>query len=260
MTSSLERHPDPRRVACVRADLARDSAPAPAPLWSSRGAGEKLGKTELAVYRTGVAAGAGWVAAAGSASSVPKPSEIRWETSAGARVEEETETRPETETETIGGGVFIGLGPNGPWAPAGARSLGAAAAAAIGVGPARASAVVVDRRGRELRAPATLASLPVAIEARLSTRSDPSSSSSSSSDAGSARVVEVFESERFFPFVGWQEPKGQLDEFSPRDSRPARRRFDDAFPGSNPPRGLDLDRVGPWTATRTWTRMDGRTR
>jgi hypothetical protein len=26
-------------------------------------------------------------------------------------------------------------------------------------------------------------------------------------------VVEVFESERFFPFLGWQEPKGQLDEF-----------------------------------------------
>ena len=23
----------------------------------------------------------------------------------------------------------------------------------------------------------------------------------------------VFESERFFPFVGWQEPKGQIDEF-----------------------------------------------
>jgi hypothetical protein len=26
-------------------------------------------------------------------------------------------------------------------------------------------------------------------------------------------VVDVFESERFFPFLGWQEPKGQLDEF-----------------------------------------------
>ena len=25
--------------------------------------------------------------------------------------------------------------------------------------------------------------------------------------------MEVYESERFFPFVGWQEPKGQLDEF-----------------------------------------------
>jgi hypothetical protein len=25
--------------------------------------------------------------------------------------------------------------------------------------------------------------------------------------------VDVFESERFFPFLGWQEPKGQLDEF-----------------------------------------------
>ena len=214
MTSSLRTPPDPRRVACVRADLARDSAPAPAPLWSSRGAGEKLGKTELAVYRTGVAAGAGMGRPAGNASSVPKPSEIRWETSAGARVEEETETRPETETETIGGGVFIGLGPNGPWAPAGARSLARRRRRRSAWDPPRASAVVVDRRDARLRAPATLASLlPVAIEARLSTRSDPSSSSSSSSDAGSARVVEVFESERFFPFVGWQEPKGQLDEF-----------------------------------------------
>ena len=49
--------PDPNTVACVRADLAALSTPAPAPLWTTEGAESKLGGGTLRVYRTGVAAG-----------------------------------------------------------------------------------------------------------------------------------------------------------------------------------------------------------
>ena len=31
--------------------------------------------------------------------------------------------------------------------------------------------------------------------------------------SGAAPSVEVFESERHWPFVGWKEPNGQIDEF-----------------------------------------------
>ena len=54
--------PDPTKFACVRADLAAQSAAAPAPLWYNHGAHSKLGNEQLALYRTGVAGGAGWTA------------------------------------------------------------------------------------------------------------------------------------------------------------------------------------------------------
>jgi hypothetical protein len=227
--------PEPRDVACVRANLAQLCAPAPAPLWTAHGSGEKLGGAPLSVYRTGVAAGAGWTAVAShkreDAAITPPSWEIRWDVGAGARVDDGTDVPVDGGGGGDDGGddgashtgPMIALGPNGPWAPVGSRQLGAASAAAVAVGPARASAVVVDRRGGCLRAPAVLSShLPFAIEARLVTL--PTSSASSSSLASSASssassrhrvppAVEVFESERFFPFVGWSEPKGQLDEF-----------------------------------------------
>jgi hypothetical protein len=75
------------------------------------------------------------------------------------------------------------------------------------------------------RAPATLTSLlPFQLEARtvrltatkLKTKTLPGKTLGKTLDGDAAVgsiVVEVFESERFFPFLGWQEPKGQLDEF-----------------------------------------------
>jgi len=84
--------PEPRDVACVRADLAQASAPAPAPLWTVYGSGEKLGGVPLSLYRTGVAAGAGWTALAShardDAATAPAVWEIRWDVDAGARVDD----------------------------------------------------------------------------------------------------------------------------------------------------------------------------
>ena len=129
-----------------------------------------------------------------------------------------------SETATAASSIpRIALSPNGPWVPVGARRLGAAAAAAVGAGPARCTALVVDRRGGCVRGPCVLTStLPLALEVRtVPIAHGRGSASSSLPDSGVARSAKqsasveesVFESERFFPFVGWQEPKGQLDEF-----------------------------------------------
>ena len=84
--------PDPDRVACVRADLAVLSTPAPAPLWTTEGAESKLGAGKLSVYRTGVAAGAGWIAVAdGNAAAFTDAHELRWDAALGARVAEDSE-------------------------------------------------------------------------------------------------------------------------------------------------------------------------
>ena len=161
--------PEPRDVACVRSDLAQLCAPAPAPLWTVYGSGEKLGSVPLSIYRTGVAAGAGWTAVAShkreDVATCPASWEIRWDVDAGCRVDDgpaaaaaadAADAADDDEAAAAaaagdgidgGGGKaarspMIALGPNGPWAPVGSRQLGAASAAAVAVGPARASAVV----------------------------------------------------------------------------------------------------------------------
>ena len=151
---------------------------------------------------------------------VPPPFEIRWDAGSGVRVEDEGETESGSGLESS---VKISLSPNGPWAPVGVRQLGASSAAAVGVGPNRGTALVVDRRRGCVRAPATLSSLlPFELEARTvrlmptkhKTKTLGKTFDKRDGDAAvGSIVVEVFESERFFPFLGWQEPKGQLDEF-----------------------------------------------
>ena len=154
-------------------------------------------------------------------SRVPPPFEIRWDAGSGVRVEDEGESESSYGLESS---VKISLSPNGPWAPVGVRQLGASSAAAVGVGPNRGTALVVDRRRGCVRAPATLTSLlPFQLEARtvrltetkLKTKTLPGKTfDKRDGDAAvGSIVVEVFESERIFPFLGWQEPKGQLDEF-----------------------------------------------
>ena len=155
-------------------------------------------------------------------SRVPPPFEIRWDAGSGVRVEDEGESESSYGLESS---VKISLSLNGPWAPVGVRQLGASSAAAVGVGPNRGTALVVDRRRGCVRAPATLSSLlPFQLEARtvrltetkLKTKTLPGKTLGKTLDGDAAVgsiVVEVFESERFFPFLGWQEPKGQLDEF-----------------------------------------------
>ena len=153
---------------------------------------------------------------------VPPPFEIRWDAGSGVRVEDEGES--ESGYGSQSSSVKISLSPNGPWAPVGVRQLGASSAAAVGVGPNRGTVLVVDRRRGCVRAPATLSSLlPFQLEARTvrlmptkhKTKTLPGKTfDGRESDAAiGSIVVEVFESERFFPFLGWQEPKGQLDEF-----------------------------------------------
>jgi len=144
------------------------------------GSGEKLGNVPLSVYRTGVAAGAGWAALPShkreDSLTIPMCFEVRWDVGAGARIDEGGDDIA-VAADGVGAeaaaaaaaasvkGPMIALGPNGPWAPVGSRQLGATSAAAVAVGPARASAVVVDRRGGCLRAPAVLAShLPFHIQ------------------------------------------------------------------------------------------------
>ena len=155
-------------------------------------------------------------------SRVPPPFEIRWDAGSGVRVEDEGES--ESGSGLDSSSVKISLSANGPWAPVGVRQLGASSAAAVGVGPNRGTALVVDRRRGCVRAPATLSSLlPFQLEARTvrltetkhKTKTLPGKTfDGRESDAAiGSIVVEVFESERFFPFLGWQEPKGQLDEF-----------------------------------------------
>ena len=166
--------PDPSRHACVRADLARPCAPAPAPLWrSGSGAREKLGATQLCVFRAGTAGGQGWVAKAGDPSVASPdafpggaPFEIRWEAEARARVEDEAVLfsftrgspregfRPDADSAAAAArasssssssstpssaslGPYLALAPNGPWAAAGCTALGASDAAAAAVGPGR---------------------------------------------------------------------------------------------------------------------------
>ena len=150
---------------------------------------------------------------------VPPPFEIRWDAGSGVRVEDEGETESGSGLESS---VKISLSPNGPWAPVGVRQLGASSAAAVGVGPNRGTALVVDRRRGCVRAPATLSSLlPFQLEARTvrltATKHKTLPGKTFDKRDGDAAVgsivVDVFESERFFPFLGWQEPKGQLDEF-----------------------------------------------
>ena len=152
-------------------------------------------------------------------SRVPPPFEIRWDAGSGVRVEDEGESESSYGLESS---VKISLSPNGPWAPVGVRQLGASSAAAVGVGPNRGTALVVDRRRGCVRAPATLSSLlPFQLEARTvrltATKHKTLPGKTFDKRDGDAAVgsivVEVFESERFFPFLGWQEPKGQLDEF-----------------------------------------------
>jgi len=154
-------------------------------------------------------------------SRVPPPFEIRWDAGSGVRVEDEGES--ESGSGSQESSVKISLSPNGPWAPVGVRQLGASSAAAVGVGPDRGTALVVDRRRGCVRAPATLSSLlPFQLEARTVRLTEtkhktlPGKTLGKTLDGDAAVgsiVVEVFESERFFPFLGWQEPKGQLDEF-----------------------------------------------
>ena len=152
---------------------------------------------------------------------VPPPFEIRWDAGSGVRVEDEGDSESGYGSESS---VKISLSANGPWAPVGVRQLGASSAAAVGVGPNRGTALVVDRRRGCVRAPATLSSLlPFQLEARTvrltetkhKTKTLPGKTfDKRDGDAAiGSIVVEVFESERFFPFLGWQEPKGQLDEF-----------------------------------------------
>ena len=121
------------------------------------------------MYRTGVCAGAGWIAVASRVaediSRVPPPFEIRWDAGSGVRVEDEGES--ESGSGLDSSSVKISLSANGPWAPVGVRQLGASSAAAVGVGPNRGTALVVDRRRGCVRAPATLTSLlPFQLEAR----------------------------------------------------------------------------------------------
>ena len=155
-------------------------------------------------------------------SRVPPPFEIRWDAGSGVRVEDEGESESGYGSQTSS--VKISLSANGPWAPVGVRQLGASSAAAVGVGPNRGTALVVDRRRGCVRAPATLSSLlPFQLEARTVRLTETKHQNENASrenargresDAAiGSIVVEVFESERFFPFLGWQEPKGQLDEF-----------------------------------------------
>ena len=151
-------------------------------------------------------------------SRVPPPFEIRWDAGSGVRVEDEGES--ESGSGLDSSSVKISLSPNGPWAPVGVRQLGASSAAAVGVGPSRGTVLVVDRRRGCVRAPATLSSLlPFQLEARtvrLTETKLKTKTLGKTLDGDAAVgsiVVEVFESERFFPFLGWQEPKGQLDEF-----------------------------------------------
>ena len=241
--------PEAEDVACVRSDLAQVAHPAPGVLWKVSGAGEKLGGSSCAMYRTGVAGGAGWTAVSSHKREAllmaPAPWEIRWDAAAGARVEDGEEGEEGSIGEGDGGSSNLGtafakdpriaLGLSGPWAPVGSRHLGAGDATAVAVGPARATTVVVDRRGGCLRSPAVLTShLPFGIEVRLvslpgsvspsspaaswgcSSSGEEGGGGESGGDASCRRIsptVDAFESERFFPFVGWKEPKGQLDEF-----------------------------------------------
>ena len=151
--------PDPDRVACVRADLAVLSTPAPAPLWTTEGAESKLGAGKLSVYRTGVAAGAGWMAVAdGNAAAFTDAHELRWDAALGARVAEDSEDDEDAAAPMGGSGDgkrrdrrAFALSAEGPWTPAGSRALGGVAVAATFAGGAG-SVVVVDRRAGCVRA------------------------------------------------------------------------------------------------------------
>ena len=144
----------------------------------------------------------------------------------------------------------------------GSRRLGAATAAAVALGPARATAVVLDRRLGTLRAPATATShLPFEIEARLVTLNVvPDAVMGGAKNKKKRRggggggdaisdVADVYESERFYPFVGWTEPKGNLDEyFTGRFGELGGANSTSHFPDVPLPEGWRWD--GPWELDR----------
>jgi hypothetical protein len=255
--------PDPDTVACVRADLAALSAPAPAPLWTTEGAEGKLGSGKLSVYRTGVAAGAGWIAVAdGNAAAFTDAHELRWDAALGARVADDSDDEDVSVDvdEKRRDRRAVALSPEGPWTPAGSRALGGADVAATFAGGAG-SVVVVDRREGCVRAPATLVArdVPFALEARLVrvggggalSRAESSAAAAAASFANArvSPVVEVFESERFFPLVGWREPKSPFDEFFTA-------RYGDVRGANSASHFRDVPLpegwrwVGPWTVDR----------
>ena len=251
--------------ACAR--ISPCCPPAPAPLWTTEGAESKLGAGKLSVYRTGVAAGAGWMAVAdGNAAAFTDAHELRWDAALGARVAEDSEDDEDAAAPMGGSGDgkrrdrrAFALSAEGPWTPAGSRALGGVAVAATFAGGAG-SVVVVDRRAGCVRAPATLVArdVPFALEARLVRVNGGGSLSRAESSAAAAAasfaarvspVVEVFESERFFPLAGWREPRSPFDEFFTArygDARGA----DSASHFRDVPLPEGWRWVGPWTVDR----------
>ena len=226
--------PDPQTVACIRSDLTTLSTPAPAPLWTTEGGESKLGGGKTQVYRTGVAAGAGWLVVSGSNVSVfTDACELRWDAESGAIVLDETSvsslngdgsSNSSSKTET--NAPCVALSETGPWTPVSVHALGGAGSAATVIGGGG-SVVVVDRTYGCLRAPVVVVTrdVPFNLQARLvrvGQNRDSSLSFSESNAAAAAAsfatnkispLVEVYESERFFPIAGWLPPKSPFDEF-----------------------------------------------
>ena len=263
--------PDPDRVACVRADLAVLSTPAPAPLWTTEGAESKLGAGKLSVYRTGVAATpAGWPS--------PTGTRVHGRTQAalgrGARRARRRRQRGRRGRRRADG--WLG---DGKRRDRRVRAVGGGTVDAGGVARARktrrrrdvrrrrfGSVVVVDRRAGCVRAPATLVArdVPFALEARLVRvggglavarrvlrRAPPRL------PAAASRRWWRFSSRSALPAGGPARAPEPFDEFTRGTGRAradSASHFRDAAPrgagaGSGP---------GPSTATTTWTTRAGR--
>ena len=261
--------PDPDRVACVRADLAVLSTPAPAPLWTTEGAESKLGaEAERVPHRrrrrrrldgpspTGTRGVHGRARAAlgrGARRARRRRQRGRrgrrradgwlgrWKTTRPARV------------RAVGGrdrGRRRGR----------ARSEGVAVAADVrrrrrvrgGGRPARGVRARAGDARRARRAVPLLEARLVRVNGGGSLSRAESSAAAAAASFAAARVspvVEVFESERFFPLAGWREPRSPFDEFFTArygDARGA----DSASHFRDVPLPEGWRWVGPWTVDR----------
>jgi hypothetical protein len=206
--------PDPLKIACVRADLAQLATPAPAPLWTTFGGESKLGNGKLSVYRSGVAFGAGWLPVVdGNAGVFIDAHELKWDAVSGAKV---LENESDSDMQAPNGPSFA-LSRDGPWTNVSSSALGATSASATFLGP-NGAVVVVDRTDGCVRAPACLVArdVPFVLEARLVRLTDRNLDEASHAAVNNTKtspLVEVYESERFFPIAGWLPPKSPFDEF-----------------------------------------------
>ena len=241
MTSSIGAERHPIRVAsraCAR--ISRDSAPAPAPLWSRAARAKSSGKRKSGASRP--------VTRSGRDGSPPRgtrrPSRAERDSMGDERAARASRKKPKrvprrrpkrSAVVSSSGSVRTVLGHRrGPASSVGGGGGGG------------------DRRGTRARPPSSsIAATRGFARPRRSRRSSPSRSRRDCrrdpirrprprprpmrDRRAWSRCSSLM---RFFPFL---EPTSSTS-FSPPLPRRARRGFDDAFPGSNPPRGLDLDR------------------